>query len=107
MMAFFLQAKMPAETNLPALFRDWREDAMIFLRHDAPKIVLVLLGAFVLVRIVRAITGKLLSLEVRKLPPGLRVRQVQTVASVLNSVGVFAILFVAALTVLPLLGLNL
>jgi moderate conductance mechanosensitive channel len=57
--------------------------------------------------LVRAITGKLLSLEGRKLPPGLRVRQFQTLASVLNSVGVFVIFFVAALTVLPLLGLNL
>ena len=93
--------------NLPELLRDWREDTMIFLRHDVPKIVLVLVGAFVLIRLVRAITGKLLSLQGRKLPPGLRVRQFQTLASVLNSVGVFAILFVAALTVLPLLGLNL
>jgi small-conductance mechanosensitive channel len=93
--------------NLTELLRDWREDTMIFLRHDVPKIVLVLVGAFVLIRLVRAITGKLLSLEGRKLPPGLRVRQFQTLASVLNSVGVFVIFFVAALTVLPLLGLNL
>ena len=93
--------------NLPELLHDWREDTMIFLRHDVPKIVMVLVGAFALVRLVRAITGKLLSLQARKLPPGLRVRQIQTLASVLNSVGVFVILFVAALTVLPLLGLNL
>lgn len=93
--------------NLTELLRDWREDTMIFLRHDVPKIVLVLAGAFVLIRLVRAITGKLLSLQGRKFPPGLRLRQFQTLASVLNSVGVFAILFVAALTVLPLLGLNL
>jgi small conductance mechanosensitive channel len=93
--------------KFPELLRDWREDAMIFLRHDVPKIVMVVLGAFVLIRLVHAITGKLLSLSGSKLPPGMRVRQVQTLASVLNSVGVFVIFFVAALTVLPLLGLNL
>lgn len=98
---------VPEAGNLPELLRDWREDTMIFLRHDAPKIVLVVVGAFVLIRLVRVITGKLLALESRKLPAGLRLRQIQTLASVLNSVGVFAIIFVAALTVLPLLGLNL
>ncbi len=98
---------VPEAGNLPELLRDWREDTMTFLRHDAPKIVLVIVGAFALVWLVRAITGKLLSLEAHKLHPGLRVRQIQTLASVLNSVGVFAIVFVSALTVLPLLGLNL
>ena len=38
-----LQMKLPNEASLPALLRDWREDAMTFLRHDAPKIILVLL----------------------------------------------------------------
>jgi moderate conductance mechanosensitive channel len=103
----FLLTLIPEAGNVPELLRDWREDTMVFLRHDVPKIFLVVVGAFVLIRLVRAITGKLLSLEGSRLPPGLRVRQFQTLASVLNSVGVFVIFFVAALTVLPLLGLNL
>src|SRR5579863_2139070 len=98
---------VPEAGNLPELFRDWREDAMTFLRHDAPKIVLVLVGACAFIWLLRAITGKLLSFEAHRLHAGLRVRQIQTLASVLNSVGVFAIVFVSALTVLPLLGLNL
>src|SRR5437763_8397577 len=102
-----LQNKLPAETNLPALLRDWREDTMNFMRHEAPKIVLVLLVAYILTRLLRAIARKSADLHVRKLPPGVRVQQVRTVASVITSVGVFVIFFVAALEVLSLVGLNL
>jgi small conductance mechanosensitive channel len=102
-----LQTALPSQSNLPALLHDWREDTMNFLRHDAPKIVLVLVGAYVLTRILRAIARKSADLHVRKLPPGVSVQQVRTVTSVVTSVGVFVIFFVAALEVLSLLGLNL
>src|SRR5438067_11393782 len=102
-----LQMKLPNEASLPPLLRDWREDTMTFLRHDAPKIILVLLGAYILTRLLRAIARKSADLHVRKLPPGVRVQQVRTVASVLTSVGVFVIFFIAVLEVLSLVGLNL
>ena len=107
METFLFQMKLPTEANLPNLLRDWRDDTMSFLRHDAPKIALVLLGAYVLTKILRTIARKSADLHVRKLPPGVRAQQVRTVASVLTSVGVFIIFFVAALEVLALLGLNL
>ena len=102
-----LQMQLPTEANLPGLLRDWREDTMNFLRHDAPKIVLVVIGAYVLTKILRMIARKSADLHVRRLPPGVRAQQVRTVTSVLTSVGVFIIFFVAALEVLALLGLNL
>jgi len=102
-----LQARLPAESGLLSLFRDWREDTMNFLRHDAPKIALVLIGAYVLTKILRAIARKSADLQIRKLPSGVRVQQVRTVASVITSVGVFVIFFVAALEILSLIGLNL
>ena len=102
-----LQTVLPNEGKLSALLRDWRDDTMGFLRHDAPKIVLVLVGAFILTRLLRAFARKTAELHVRKFPPGLRVQQIRTVASVLTSVGVFVIFLLAALQVLPLLGLNL
>jgi moderate conductance mechanosensitive channel len=89
------------------LLHDWREDSMTFLRHDAPKILFVLVVAYVLTRIARAVAGKTADLHVRKLPSGVRVQQVRTVASVVTSITVFVIFFVAALEVLSLLGLNL
>src|SRR5258708_393419 len=102
-----LQMKLPSEANVPAILRDWRDDTMTFLRHDAPKIALVLIGAYVLTKVLRAIARKTADLHIRKLPPGVRGQQVRTVTSVLTSVGVFFIFFVAALEVLGLLGLNL
>lgn len=101
------QIRLPSEASLPVLLRDWREDTLNFLRHDAPKILLVLIGAYILTKILRTIAKKSADLHVRKLPPGVSVQQVRTVASVLTSVGVFVIFFVAALEVLSLLGLNL
>lgn len=80
---------------------------MNFLRHDAPKIVFVVIVAYILTRILRAIAKKTADLHIKKLPPGLRVQQIRTLASVITSVGVFVIFFIALLEVLSLLGLNL
>ena len=101
-----MQSKLPSITNLPDLLRDWREDGMQFIRLDAPKILLIIVGAFLLIRILRVIARKSADLQVRKLPSG-RVQQVKTVTSVLTSIGVFVISFVAFLMVLSELGLNL
>ncbi len=107
MASWSLQAKVLTQGNVPALLRDWREDTMTFLRHDAPKILLVVLVAYLLTRMARAVARKTADLHVRKLPSGVRVQQVRTVASVVTSIAVFVIFFVAALEVLSLLGLNL
>src|SRR5438045_3674828 len=96
-----------AVVNMPAVLRDWRHDTLEFLRHEVRKIVLVVIGAYVLIRVLRAVARKSAELQIRKLPPGVRVQQVRTVASVLTSIGVFVISFVAMLMVLGQLGLNL
>jgi small-conductance mechanosensitive channel len=107
MASWTLQTTALSEGNLPALWRDWREDAMTFLRHEAPKIVLVLLAAYLLTRAARAIARRSADLHVRRLPSGVRVQQVRTVAGAVTSIAVFVISFVAVLEVLSLLGLNL
>ncbi len=93
--------------RLRSLFLDWREDSANFLRHDIPKILLIILGCIVLIRILRVTTRGMLALRSRRLPSGIRVQQIQTLASVVNSIGAFIILFVATLQILPYLGLNL
>jgi small conductance mechanosensitive channel len=98
---------VPDEGNLPALLHGWGDDSRTFLRHDVPKIVLVTILAFVVIRVLRLVTAKVAALQIRKLPPGMREQQVRTLASVITSIGVFLVIFVAALEVLPLLGLNL
>ncbi len=97
---------IPAEGNLADLLRGWSEDTRTFLRHDGPKILLVTVVACLLIWMLRTIAGKAAALQTRGLP-GLRTRQVRTLTSVITSVGVFVILFVAALEVLPLFGFDL
>ncbi len=93
--------------NIPGLLQGWRVDAMNFLRHDLPKLALVMLGAFLLIRVLRAITGKIAELKEPRFTQGLRAQQIRTLAEVINSVGVLVILFVGGLQALSLLGLNL
>lgn len=98
---------VPQEQRLRGLLLDWRADSAAFLRHDVPKILLVIIGAFILIRIVRALTRGMTSVRLRTLPPGVRVQQIYTLSSVVNSIASFVILFVAALEILKYLGLDL
>jgi small-conductance mechanosensitive channel len=98
---------IPADGNLPDLVRGWGADARAFLRHDGPKMLLVTLVSCLLIWILRSLAGKVTALQTHRLPSGFRTRQVRTLASVITSVGVFVILFVAALELLPLFGFDL
>src|SRR5271166_6153863 len=93
--------------NLLQLLDDWSDDAFAFLRYRVPRIVGVLIIAFILTRLLRKLSRHLSDLSNREgLPSALRAQQLRTLSSVIYSVGVFAILFVAAMQVLPLLGIN-
>ena len=59
MASWIMQTIALAEGNIPALLRDWREDTLTFLRHDAPKIVFVLVMAYLLTRMARSEFGYL------------------------------------------------
>ena len=89
------------------LLRDWQGDLVRFTRYDAPKLIAILLMAFILVRLLRLITRKLIDLS-RGSSPGsaLRAQQVSTVVGVIRSTGVFIIAFVTALQVLPIFGIH-
>jgi moderate conductance mechanosensitive channel len=107
-MAFLHSSQLitPNNWNLPELLRGWQEDTMNFLRHDMPKIVLVLVGSFLLIALLRRITAKLTSVKVGKLTSGVRAQQIRTLESVITSVGVFVIIFVATLEILQIVGLH-
>jgi small conductance mechanosensitive channel len=93
-------------SNVMVLFHEWREDTMGFVRTNAPKLILIVVGAILLIRVVRIMTRRVASLQEKKLPSGLRAQQIRTLASVINSVGTFVILFWALLQALPLFGLH-
>ncbi len=89
------------------VWEDWKGDWENFLRKDAPKILVVLVVAIVLVWLLKLTTTKLAKFSRREaLPSALRAQQLRTLASVLNSVGIAVIVFLAAMQILPLLGIN-
>lgn len=104
---FLLNPPAPEKWDFPSLLRGWRVDSLEFVRYQVPKIVLVIVASFILVRILRLVTNKVAAIQTRKFPTGVRAQQVRTLASVITSVGIFVIVFVAAMEVLSFLGLNL
>jgi moderate conductance mechanosensitive channel len=99
---------IPEATNLGELLRDWRADAINFLRHDAPAIVFILLLAFIVIRVFRTIIHETVAFQSkRRMSHAVRLQQIQTLAGVINSVGVFVVVFLAILMILSRLGLNL
>ena len=86
---------------------DWGDDAFDFLRHQVPRIVAVLVIAFVLTRLLKLASRHLGELSNRQdLPSTVRSQQLRTLSSVIYSVGVIVIIFIAAMQILPLLGIN-
>ncbi len=85
----------------------WGDDAFDFVRHQVPRIIGVLIIAFILTRLLKIASRHLAELSNREgLPSALRAQQLRTLSSVIYSVGVFVIMFLAALQILPLLGIN-
>ncbi len=84
-----------------------RNDALDFLHHSALKVAIILLLAVVLIRMLRVVTHRLVEASHRDaLPGGVRGQQLRTLASVMNSVGMLVIVFLTALEVLPVFGVD-
>ena len=93
--------------NLGELLGRWRLDALEFLRHDAPKVLVILIEAVVLIWIVRLISRRLKKFgESKALPSGIRSQQLKTLSGIVYSAGVFIIIFNALLQMLPTFGIN-
>jgi len=86
------------------LVQDWREDLLHFLRHDVPKVLLLVLVAFILIRLLHLVTNRLIRFSTRE--SGARAQQLRTVAGVITSVGIFIIVFLASMQILQQFGVN-
>jgi small conductance mechanosensitive channel len=96
-----------APNRILEVIDDWGDDAFDFLRHQTPRIVAVLIIAFILTRLLKLVSRHLGELSNRQdLPSTVRAQQLRTLSSVIYSVGVFVIIFIAAMQLLPLLGIN-
>lgn len=93
--------------NWLELAQSWRIDTLDFLRKDAPRILVILLISFILIRIMKAITNRLARFSnQQKLPSGVRNQQLRTLAGIIYSVSVFVIIFFAVIEILQQLNIN-
>jgi small-conductance mechanosensitive channel len=100
-------ATIMAPNRMFEVLNDWGDDAFDFLRYQAPKILAVLIVAFILGRLLKLLSRHLAGLSNRQgLPSAVRSQQFRTISSVVYSIGFFVILFIAAMQVLALLGIN-
>lgn len=105
--AFLKITAVPTEEkHLHDVLLDWRSDWMSFVRH-VPAIVLTIIVAYVVLRLLRVvITRAAAGLSSERIATGLREQQVQTLASVLNSVLTVVVAFVAILEILGSLDIK-
>src|SRR5215467_675413 len=72
------------------LWQDWHDDLIVFARHQLPKLLAILLLAFILIRALRIITRKMVELSRQKaVHPAIRAQQITTVVGMIRSVGIF------------------
>ena len=89
------------DTRFGNILHDWHNYLIEWTRDRAPKLALILVLAFVFIRLLGFVTRKLVSLSEKGRAPGaLRAQQVRTVVGMIHSVGVFLIIFFAGMSAL-------
>src|SRR5947209_14020564 len=86
---------------------DWHEDLTYWLRHGLPRVLVILIVAFILTRLLGFLTAKLNEFsKPDELPTSLRATQLLTLSSIIQSVGTFVIYFFALLQILPIFSVD-
>jgi small conductance mechanosensitive channel len=89
------------EEQFSSIWHQWHNYLVAWTRDRAPKLLVILVLAFILVRLLGLMTRKVVALTEKTPTHGaLRSQQVRTVVGVVQSVGVFLIVFFAGMTLL-------
>jgi moderate conductance mechanosensitive channel len=88
------------EDQFSNLWHNWHHDLMVWTRESAPKVLVILVLAFIFVRLLGLVTRKLVSLTEKSAHGTMRTQQVRTITSVVRSVGAFLIVFFAGMAIL-------
>jgi small-conductance mechanosensitive channel len=92
---------MQIEPKFADIWRDWHKYLVEWTRDRAPKLIVILVVAFIFVRLLGMITRKAVAwCEKRPHVGAVRAQQVRTVVGVAHSAGVFLIVFFAGMSVL-------
>jgi small-conductance mechanosensitive channel len=85
------------------VWSEWRDDIVVWVRQDLPRLLVILIVAAIFLRLLHAITRRLEDYSKNQtLPTGLRAQQLRTLASIVDSVGAAIIYFFAGLQILDL-----
>jgi small-conductance mechanosensitive channel len=85
----------------------WLDDGTEFVHTALPKLIIIGVGAWILIRLLALATRRLVALAEARAASTTRVYQVRTLASVVRGTGISIITFMATLEILPLLGVDL
>jgi small conductance mechanosensitive channel len=85
----------------------WLTDLQEFLHIALPKILVILIGAWLLTRVLKLTTGRIVKVAEQRSSRAGHLAQVRTLTSVIRATGIGMIGFIAALEILPLLGFKL
>jgi len=88
------------ELNFRNLLQAWHGDLVQWTRNAAPKLLVILLLAFIAVRLLGVISRKVVEMSEKHSTGSLRVQQVRTLAGAIRSIGVFTIVFFTFMWVL-------
>jgi len=95
------------ERTLQALERGWHNQIIDFVQYDLPRIFVVLLIAFALMRLVRFFVNRMLQLADRQVGNSQRASQLRTMAAVLRATSYSIIGFIVLLHLLSVFNINL
>ena len=86
---------------------EWIDDAQEFVHTKLPHLLMAVLIAYVLVRLLRMITNRMIRIAEKHAAGGSRISQVKTLANVISATGLAIIGTITALQFLAAVGVNL
>lgn len=95
------------EPRFHDLWHLWHDDLITFSRQKVPKLIAILLVAFILTRLLNLATRKIVDVSRRRTEhPAMRAQQIATVVGVIRSAGIFIIVLVTLMQVLLVFEIN-
>lgn len=85
----------------------WSDDAVEFVHSKLPRLVVVAIGAWLLIKLLRLITRYVVRVAERNAEHPKNVSQLKTLASAVRGTGIVIISALAAMYILPILGVDL
>ena len=104
----FANSGLFADGTLMGRVRDeWIVDTQEFIRSKLPHIIVIAIIAFLLMRILRIITHRMIHVAEQHAADDLRISQVKTLSGVIRTTGVSIIVLIAAFSALATVDINL